>query len=78
MEESRPLKTRCNFSMAVSHCFPFFSFNHALILKMHHLKQTNSQKKFFLQFPFSERFACKLKMFRFPRQLNLVHSGRSP
>lgn len=26
MEESHPLKSRCNFSMAVSHCFPFFFF----------------------------------------------------
>lgn len=78
MEESRPLKTRRNFSMAVSHCFPFFSFNQALILKMHHLKQSNSQKKFLLLFPLSERFAHKLKMFRFPRRLNLIHAGRSP
>lgn len=58
MEESHPLKSRCNFSMAVSHCFPFFfSFNQALILKMHHLKQSNSQKKFFFAIP-SFRKVC--------------------
>lgn len=60
--------------------FHFFSFNHAVILKRYNLKQSKSLNNFFffLQLPFSERFAHKMRIFRFPRQMNLVCLGRSP